>query len=83
VYILTEPLRGNGKSANIERLMGRDFMKYAVETGSGAMICIPGIMKTGSGIQKYLGGDKQTRRQHGYLISLLFCLRDSKFNAKL
>jgi hypothetical protein len=31
-------------------------MKYAVEMGSGAMIHIPGFIKTGSGIQKLVGG---------------------------
>jgi hypothetical protein len=31
-------------------------MKYAVEMGSGAMIYIPGFIKTGSGIQKLMGG---------------------------
>jgi hypothetical protein len=31
-------------------------MKYAVEIGSGAMIYIPSFIKTGSGIQKLMGG---------------------------
>jgi hypothetical protein len=31
-------------------------MNCAVEMGSGAMIYIPGFIKTGSGIQKLLGG---------------------------
>jgi hypothetical protein len=31
-------------------------MKYAVEMGSGAMIYIPSFIKTGSGIQKLMGG---------------------------
>jgi hypothetical protein len=30
-------------------------MKYAVEIGSGAMICVPGFIRIGSGIQKLLG----------------------------
>jgi hypothetical protein len=29
---------------------------YAAEMGSGAMIYIPSIIKTGSGIQKLIGG---------------------------
>jgi hypothetical protein len=40
-------------------------MKYAVEMGSGAMICIPSFIKTGSGIQKLMGvgfTDTQTGR---------------------
>jgi hypothetical protein len=38
------------------------FMKYAVEMGSGAMIYtyIPSFIKTGSAIQKSIGGDTQT-----------------------
>jgi hypothetical protein len=31
-------------------------MKCAVEMGSGAMIHIPNFIKTGSGIQKLMGG---------------------------
>jgi hypothetical protein len=31
-------------------------MKYAVEMGSGAMLYIPSSIKTGSGIQKLIGG---------------------------
>jgi hypothetical protein len=31
-------------------------MKYAVEMGSGAMICVPSFTKIGSGIQKLIGG---------------------------
>jgi hypothetical protein len=31
-------------------------MKYAVEMGSGAMIYIPSFIKTGSVIQKLIGG---------------------------
>jgi hypothetical protein len=32
-------------------------MKYAVEMGSGAMICIPSFIKTGTGIQKLIEGE--------------------------
>jgi hypothetical protein len=46
-------------------------MKYAVGMGSGAMIYIPSFIKIGSGIQKLIGGDTQTHRQHGDRISLL------------
>jgi hypothetical protein len=35
-------------------------MNYAVEMCSGAMIYVPGFMKTGSGIQKLLWGDTHT-----------------------
>jgi hypothetical protein len=47
-------------------------MKYAVEIGSGAMIYVPSFMKNGSGIEKLIGWDSQTHRQHGDLISLFF-----------
>jgi hypothetical protein len=30
-------------------------MKYAVETDSAAMICLPSFIKIGSGIQKLMG----------------------------
>jgi hypothetical protein len=46
-------------------------MKYDVEMGLGAMICIPGFIKTGSGIQKLMGGG-EVHRQRGDRISLLF-----------
>jgi hypothetical protein len=46
-------------------------MKKAVEMGLGAMICIPSFVKIGSGVQKLIGGNSQTHRQHGDLISLL------------
>jgi hypothetical protein len=29
-------------------------MKFVVEMGSGAVICIPSFIKTGSGIQKFI-----------------------------
>jgi hypothetical protein len=44
-------------------------MKYAVETGSGAMIHIPSLIKIGSGIQKLIEG---THIQKEDSISLLW-----------
>jgi hypothetical protein len=44
-------------------------MKYAVEMGSGVMIYIPSLVKTGSGIQKLIRMDSQTHRQAGDRIS--------------
>jgi hypothetical protein len=49
-------------------------MKYSVEIGSGAMIYISKFLMIGSGVQKLMGGDTQTHRQHGDLISLLLFL---------
>jgi hypothetical protein len=46
-----------------QRLMG-EFMKYVVETGSGAIIYIPSFIKIGAGIQKLIKGGAQTYRQH-------------------
>jgi hypothetical protein len=31
-----------------------DFMKYAIEMGSGVMIYVPSFMKIGSGVKKLL-----------------------------
>jgi hypothetical protein len=36
-------------------------LKYAVETGSGAMMCIPSLIKIGSGIQKLIKEFLQTQ----------------------
>jgi hypothetical protein len=38
-----------------------EFMKFAVEMGSSAMIYIPSIIKIGSGIQKLIWGDTDTQ----------------------
>jgi hypothetical protein len=38
-------------------------MKYAVEMGSGAMICIPGSINTGSDNQKLRGGYTDTQTE--------------------
>jgi hypothetical protein len=48
-------------------------MKYANEMGSVAMIYIPSFIKSGSGIQKLIGGGGDTQRymQDGDRISLL------------
>jgi hypothetical protein len=46
-----------------------EFMKYAVEMSSAAMIYISNFIKIGSGIQNLIGG---IRRQHGELISLSY-----------
>jgi hypothetical protein len=57
-------------------------VKYAVEMGSGAMICIPSFIKTGSGILKLMGGgeftDTQAHRQHGDLISIHLIFRNEE-----
>jgi hypothetical protein len=50
---------------------GEGFMNYAVGMGSGAIIYIHSFIKMGSAIQKLIGGDAQTHRQHGNLTSLL------------
>jgi hypothetical protein len=43
-------------------------MKYAIEMGSGAMICIPSFIKIGSGIQTFIRG---IHRQDGARVCLL------------
>jgi hypothetical protein len=42
--------------------------------GSGAMLYIPSFVKVGSKVEPG-GGDLQTHRQHGDLISLLLCFQ--------
>jgi hypothetical protein len=44
-------------------------MKYAVEIGSGATICVPSFRKTGSNNRKLIGGG--IYRQHGDRLNLL------------
>jgi hypothetical protein len=39
-------------------------MKWAVEMALGAMIYIPSFIKTGSGIQKFIGGGIHRHRSH-------------------
>jgi hypothetical protein len=58
-------------------------MKNAVEMGSGAIIYIPGFIKIGSGIQKLVGRDTQTHRQHDDLISLPLFFQNKKSTRKI
>jgi hypothetical protein len=51
-------------------LMGGIY-EIVVEMCSGAVIYIPSFINTGSGIQKLIGRDTQTHKQHGGRISLL------------
>jgi hypothetical protein len=44
-------------------------MKYAAEMGSGAMIYIPSFIKSGSGIQKLMGGGGRHRHTGSRAIS--------------
>jgi hypothetical protein len=46
-------------------------MKYPVEMVSGVMIYIRNFIKIDFGIHTLIGGDSQTHRKHGDLISLL------------
>jgi hypothetical protein len=54
-----------------------EFVKYAVEMGSCAVIYIPRSMKIGSGIQKLIGG-MHRHRQHGDFISLLVFFKNKE-----
>jgi hypothetical protein len=51
-------------------------MKYTVEVGSGAMICIPNYVNIGSAIQKLIRGG--IHRQHGDRISVLLFFQNKK-----
>jgi hypothetical protein len=55
-------------------------MKYSVEMGSGAVIYIPSFIKTGSGIQKLIGG--RIHRQQRDLISLLAFSQNKEIRLK-
>jgi hypothetical protein len=50
--------------------------------GSGTTIYIPSFIKTGSGIQKVIGEDIQTHRQHGDPTSLLLFLLNKEIRLK-
>jgi hypothetical protein len=56
-------------------------MKCAVEMGSGAMIYTQTFIKTGSGIQMFLGGG--IHRQHGDLIGLLSFFKNMEIKVEL
>jgi hypothetical protein len=43
-------------------------MTYAVEMGSGAMVCTPSFIEIGSGIQTLIGRDSQTDRQTDSMV---------------
>jgi hypothetical protein len=47
------------------------------------MMYIPSFIKTGSGIQKLIGGDAQTHRQHGDRINLLLCFQNKESRLKM
>jgi hypothetical protein len=58
-------------------------MKYDVEMNSGDMIYIPSFINIGRGIEKLLGGDTQTHRQHGDLISLIPFFQNKESRLKI
>jgi hypothetical protein len=54
---LTEPLPcNNSRNTHTDVDGWEGFMKYAVQMGSVAIICIPSFIKTGSGVLKLIGG---------------------------
>jgi hypothetical protein len=67
-----EPLPSNDKGYIYRQTDRREeFIKYAVEMGSGPMIYTPSFINIGSVIQNLIGVDTETHRQKGDLISLL------------
>jgi hypothetical protein len=60
--VFTEPLYSNHTGV---------YTQIECEIGSGAVTHIPSFIRNGSGIQKLKGGDSQTNREHGDLISLV------------
>jgi hypothetical protein len=57
-------------------------MKYAVGMGLGAMIYIPSFIKSGSGIQKLIGG-MHIKTQQGDPTSLLLFLQNKESRLKV
>jgi hypothetical protein len=54
---ITEPLPSKDWGIHITKhRTDRRNLKYAVEMGSGVMIHIPSFIKTGSVLQKFIGG---------------------------
>jgi hypothetical protein len=58
-------------------------MQYSVEMGSGAVKYIPSFIKTGSDIQKFIGGEEFTDTLHGDLISLLLFFQNKENRLKI
>jgi hypothetical protein len=58
-------------------------MKYAAEIGSVAMIYMPSFIQIFSaGVQKLIGADTQTHKQHGDLVSLLLYFQNKESRLK-
>jgi hypothetical protein len=58
-------------------------MEYAIQMASGSMIYISIFINTGSGIRKLIGGNTQTHRQDGDLISLLLFFQSMERRLKM
>jgi hypothetical protein len=63
-------------------LMGGIF-NYAVEMGSGVMICIRSLIKIDSGIQKLIGGGIQSQRGDLTSLHLFFQNKESRLKTDL
>jgi hypothetical protein len=74
--VFTEPLPNN--SRRVTHTNTQIHEQCAVDMGSGAMIRMPSVIKTGSGIQKLIRGGSQTHRQHGARISLLLFFQNKE-----
>jgi hypothetical protein len=57
-----KPLPSKDRGIHIHTDRWKGFMKYVVEMGSSAMICIPRFIKIGSSFQKLTEGFTDTRR---------------------
>jgi hypothetical protein len=56
----------------------RKIYGVSVEIGLGTMIYIPSFIKIGSAIQKLIGGDTQTHRQHEDVYAYLSYFEEMK-----
>jgi hypothetical protein len=82
--VFAEPLPRNNRGINRQTHnthICERFMKYAVEMGSRAMICIPSFIKIGSSIDKLIRGIHRHRQQDD-IISILAFFKLSKVGYK-
>jgi hypothetical protein len=66
-----------------QSVWGGGFMKYVIEMASGAIVYTPSFIQICLGIQKLIGGDTQTHREHGDSISLLLFFINKESRLKI
>jgi hypothetical protein len=81
VNVFTKLLPSNDRGTHTDTGWWEAFMKYTIQTDSGAMMYeyIPSFMKTGPGVQKLTA---RIHRQHGDLTRLLLCFQNKASRLK-